>query len=38
VGSEHRPDFADGLAVQRTLAAIEKSHERGEWIDVADVE
>jgi len=37
-GSEHRPDFADGLAVQRTLAAIEESHERGEWVAVEDVE
>ncbi|WP_135806297.1 Gfo/Idh/MocA family protein [Halorussus marinus] len=30
----YRPNFADGLAVQRTLAAIEESHERGEWVDV----
>ncbi|MFW5896238.1 MAG: Gfo/Idh/MocA family protein, partial [archaeon] len=28
------PDFQDGLAVQRVLAAIAESDERGEWITV----
>ncbi len=31
-GSTFEPSFADGLAAQRVLAAIEKSDERGEWI------
>jgi predicted dehydrogenase len=30
----HSPDFDDGLQVQRILDAIERSDERGEWIDV----
>ena len=34
---DHEPDFRDGLAVQRTLAAIEAGDERGEWIDVDSV-
>ncbi|WP_458205045.1 Gfo/Idh/MocA family protein [Haladaptatus sp. NG-SE-30] len=33
-GEEYHPNFADGLAVQRTLDAIEKSDERGEWVNV----
>ncbi|WP_458188483.1 Gfo/Idh/MocA family protein [Haladaptatus sp. NG-WS-4] len=33
-GSEYHPNFADGLAVQRVLDAIEKSDERGEWVAV----
>ena len=32
--TEYHPDFADGLAVQRVLDAIERSDERGEWIPV----
>jgi len=28
----HSPDFEDGVAVQRTVEAIRKSHERGEWV------
>jgi len=31
-GTGFEPSFADGLAAQRVLAAIEKSDERGEWI------
>ncbi|AXR82691.1 Gfo/Idh/MocA family protein [Natrarchaeobaculum sulfurireducens] len=31
-GTEFEPSFADGLAAQRVLAAIEESDERGEWI------
>jgi len=34
-GSAYSPDFADGLAVQRVLAAIQESDERGEWVTVA---
>ncbi|WP_115863918.1 Gfo/Idh/MocA family protein [Halorussus litoreus] len=33
-GGEYHPDFADGLAVQRALAAIQESDERGEWVAV----
>jgi predicted dehydrogenase len=33
-GSEYHPDFYDGLAVQRALAAIQESDERGEWVAV----
>jgi len=33
-GEDHEPSFADGLAVQRTLDAIERSDERGEWVAV----
>jgi predicted dehydrogenase len=33
-GDTHLPDFETGLAVQRTLAAIEESDERGEWVQV----
>ena len=32
--SDYHPDFQDGLAVQRALAAIEESDERGEWVEV----
>jgi predicted dehydrogenase len=31
----YRPNFEDGLAVQRALAAIQESDEKGEWVDVA---
>lgn len=27
-----RPDFEDGLAIQRVLDAIERSHDTGEWV------
>ncbi|WP_324758256.1 Gfo/Idh/MocA family protein [Haloarcula sp. GH36] len=33
-GSEYEPDFADGLAVQRVLDAVERSDEHGEWVSV----
>jgi len=33
-GESHSPDFQDGLQVQRVLDAIERSDERGEWIDL----
>jgi predicted dehydrogenase len=33
-GDGYDPDFADGLAVQRVLDAIEASDERGEWVTV----
>ena len=33
-GDGHRPSFADGLSVQRVLEAIERSDDRGEWVDV----
>ena len=33
-GGAYEPDFADGLAVQRVLAAIEASDERGERVAV----
>ncbi|USZ67764.1 Gfo/Idh/MocA family oxidoreductase [Halorussus salilacus] len=33
-GSEYHPDFEDGLEVQKALAAIQESDERGEWVDV----
>ena len=33
-GGEYHPDFEDGLAVQKVLAAIEESDERGEWVNV----
>jgi predicted dehydrogenase len=36
-GEPHSPDFQDGLQVQRVLAAIEASDERGEWVAVDDV-
>ncbi|SET28407.1 Gfo/Idh/MocA family protein [Natrinema hispanicum] len=32
--SEYEPNFADGLAAQRILDAIEKSDNRGEWISL----
>ncbi|MFA9416778.1 Gfo/Idh/MocA family protein [Natrinema sp. HArc-T2] len=31
-GRVYEPNFADGLAAQRVLAAIEESDERGEWV------
>jgi predicted dehydrogenase len=31
---EYHPNFADGLAVQEVLDAIERSDGRGEWVDV----
>ncbi|QSG05515.1 Gfo/Idh/MocA family protein [Halapricum desulfuricans] len=33
-GGEYRPNFADGAAVQRVLAAIEESDDRGERLSV----
>jgi len=33
-GEPYEPDFETGLAVQRVLDAIERSDERGEWVDV----
>ncbi len=33
-GAEYRPNFADGLAVQKVLDAIERSDESGEWVTV----
>ncbi|MFB6151705.1 MAG: Gfo/Idh/MocA family protein [Haloarculaceae archaeon] len=33
-GADHEPNFADGLAAQRVLDAIERSDERGEWVDL----
>jgi predicted dehydrogenase len=33
-GEAHAPDFETGLAVQRVLDAIQRSHERREWIDL----
>lgn len=30
----HSPDFQTGLEVQRVLAAIKKSDEKGEWVDL----
>ncbi|WP_226022983.1 Gfo/Idh/MocA family protein [Halomicrobium salinisoli] len=33
-GSAYEPNFGDGVAVQRVLAAIERSDERGEWVSV----
>lgn len=33
-GGGFRPDFADGLSVQRVLAAIAESDEHGAWVDV----
>jgi predicted dehydrogenase len=30
-----RPDFADGLAVQRVLDAVERSDDEGRWVPVA---
>ncbi len=32
-GSEFEPNFEDGIAAQRILAAIEASDERGAWVD-----
>ena len=31
-GGEYEPSFADGLAAQRVLAAVEASDDRGEWV------
>ncbi|WP_231182689.1 Gfo/Idh/MocA family oxidoreductase [Haladaptatus sp. DYF46] len=33
-GGEYHPNFADGLEVQKTLDAIERSDESGEWVEV----
>jgi len=33
-GTEHSPNFQEGLQVQKVLAAIEESDERGEWVTV----
>ncbi|MFB6131761.1 MAG: Gfo/Idh/MocA family protein [Salinigranum sp.] len=33
-GTTYRPNFEDGLAVQRVLDAIERSDEAGAWVDV----
>jgi predicted dehydrogenase len=33
-GEGFEPSFADGLAAQRVLDAVERSDERGEWVDV----
>ncbi|WP_066416188.1 Gfo/Idh/MocA family protein [Halorubrum aethiopicum] len=33
-GGSYEPDFETGLAVQEVLDAIERSDERGEWVDV----
>ncbi|WP_137284546.1 Gfo/Idh/MocA family protein [Halorussus salinisoli] len=31
-GTEHRPDFADGAAVQRIIDAVQRSDEQGRWL------
>lgn len=33
-GTSYTPSFADGLGVQRVMDAIERSDERGEWIEI----
>ena len=33
-GGDYEPGFADGVAVQRVLDAIERSDERREWVDL----
>jgi predicted dehydrogenase len=33
-GESHAPDFEAGLQVQRVLDAIERSDDRGEWVEV----
>jgi predicted dehydrogenase len=33
-GDRFRPDFDDGLAVQRVLDAVERSDDAGEWVSV----
>jgi predicted dehydrogenase len=33
-GDAYTPSFADGLAVQRLLGAIEDSDDRGEWVSL----
>ena len=33
-GSSHRPDFEDGVAVQRVVEAIRESDDSGEWVAV----
>ncbi|MFC7046761.1 Gfo/Idh/MocA family protein [Halobacteriaceae archaeon GCM10025711] len=33
-GGDYHPDFADGLAVQRVLDAVQRSDDRGEWVAV----
>ncbi|WP_207586546.1 Gfo/Idh/MocA family protein [Halomontanus rarus] len=34
-GEDHTPSFEDGYRVQELLEAIERSDERGEWVDVS---
>ncbi|SEP79612.1 Gfo/Idh/MocA family protein [Natrinema salaciae] len=34
-GGEFAPNFEDGLAAQRVLAAIEESDDRGEWVSIS---
>ena len=36
--AEFHPDFADGLAVQRVLGALEQSASAGQWTAVGDFE
>jgi predicted dehydrogenase len=36
-GGSFDPSFADGYRVQRVLAAIQRSDDRGEWVDVDDL-
>ena len=33
-GGDYRPDFEDGLAVQRLVDAVQRGDERGEWVEV----
>jgi len=33
-GTDHDPNFEDGLAAQRVLDAIQRSDDRGEWVEV----
>ncbi|WP_331233498.1 Gfo/Idh/MocA family protein [Natronorarus salvus] len=35
-GGEFAPSFADGLAAQRVMDAIERSDARGEWVDLRE--
>ena len=34
--AEFHPDFADGLAVQKTLAALQQSAQSGQWTTVTN--
>jgi predicted dehydrogenase len=36
-GQPVRPDFADGAYIQRVMAAAQRSHSEGRWINVADI-